>query len=301
MLAPARPALTKWLRRMEIVIRRERWLPRIEWATFAVALIVGISSYLILVGGQPGQKLLTPPLVALLLIANLIPAIALIVLYGRRLAKRRAASSPVGGNGRLHVRLVALFSLVSSIPVLLLVIFASLLFQYGVEFWYSDKARNIIDNANQLAQTVYSEKQQRIVNETESMAGDLSFNLSVAPIESKAFKQNFAYQVYMRELSEASIVNINAKGASQSLALVNPYDRSTDNWVPLSIVHQLQAGSKTVFEDTGERMQAITPMPGMKNTYVYAARVSTPEAQAQTKRFSLVSKSYNELIEKSQP
>ena len=58
MLAPARPALTKWLRRMEIVIRRERWLPRIEWATFAVALIVGISSYLILVGGQPGQKLL---------------------------------------------------------------------------------------------------------------------------------------------------------------------------------------------------------------------------------------------------
>ncbi len=293
------PAIASWLRKLEVVTRRRRWLPQIEILAFLIALATGASTYLILAGGQPGQKLLTPPLVALLLVANLLPAIALIVLYGRRVAKARAAKTQLGSRGRLHVRLVALFSLVSSIPVLLLVIFASLLFQYGVEFWYSDKARNIVENANQLAQTFYAEKAQRIVKETELMASDLNFNLSIAPIESKAFRENFAYQVYVRELSEAAIVRITAKGASQSLALVNPYDRPTENWVPLTIVRQLRAGRKTVFEDTGERMQAITPMPGMADTYVYAARVSTSEARAQTSRFSLVSKNYNELIERS--
>ncbi len=299
MPSKAPPAITSWLRKVEIVARRRRWLPQIEILVFLVAFATGIATYFILAGGDPGQKLLTPPLVALLLVANLLPAIALIVLYGRRLAKSRAARSQVGGTGRLHVRLVALFSLVSSIPVLLLVIFASLLFQYGVEFWYSDKARNIVENANQLAKTFYAEKQQRIVSETELMASDLNFNLSIAPIESKAFRENFAYQVYVRELSEAAIVRISPKGTSQSLALVNPYDRPTDNWVPVGIVRQLQAGKKTVFEDTGERMQAITPLPGTPDTYVYAARVSTPEVRAQTSRFALVSKNYNDLIERS--
>ncbi len=280
-------------------MRRQRWLPRIEIATFAIAVLVGIGSYLVLAGGNPGQRLLTPPLIALLLVANLLPAIALIVLYGRRLAKKRAAASPIGGNGRLHVRLVALFSAISSIPVLLLVIFASLLFQYGVDFWYSDKARNIIENANRLAQSAYAAEQGRIIKETEVMAGDLSFNLSLASIESKAFNQNFAYQVYARGLSEGTIVKIAPDGTSQSLSLVNPYDRPTDNWVPKAIILQLRAGKKTVFEDNGERMQAITPFPGARDTYVYAAKVSDAEARLQSMRLAQVSKSYHELIETS--
>jgi two-component system nitrogen regulation sensor histidine kinase NtrY len=59
---------------------------------------------------------LTPPLVAGLLVANLVPAIALMVLVARRVAKRRAARSLIGGRGRLHVRLVALFSAIAAVP-----------------------------------------------------------------------------------------------------------------------------------------------------------------------------------------
>jgi two-component system, NtrC family, nitrogen regulation sensor histidine kinase NtrY len=291
--------LTHWTRVAEVTLRRRRLFPHIEVATLVVFIGVLVGSYFVLAGGDPGQKLLTPPLVALLLIANLIPAIALIVLIGRRVAKRRAIDAHLQRGGRLHVRLVALFSLIASIPVLLMVIFASLLFQYGVDFWYSDRARTMFENANTMAQTFYAEKQQRIIRETELMASDLSFNLSVAPIDSKAFNENFAYQVYMRELSEASIVRISGKGASQSLALVNPYDRPTDNWVPPQVVNKLRETKRTVFEDKSGRMQAITPLPGTTDTYVYAARVSGAEAVAQTRRFGLVLKNYNDLVERS--
>jgi two-component system, NtrC family, nitrogen regulation sensor histidine kinase NtrY len=292
-------ALGQWLRKLTIVSRRKGWLPKIELATFALLLVVVFASATILVRGGGGLQPLTPPLVALLLVANLMPAIGLIVLLGRRIAKLRAAQSPVGGNGRLHVRLVALFSMIASIPLLILVIFASLLFQYGVEFWYSDRARSMFENANTLAQTFYVEKQQRIVRETELMASDLSFNLSVAPIDSKAFNENFAYQVYVRELSEAAIVRIMPKGDTQSLALVNPYDRPTDNWVSTAVVNELKSTKRTVFQDKSGRMQAITPLPGLKDTFVYAARVSDQQALAQTQRFSLVLKNYNDLVKRS--
>ena len=291
------PMIDQWLRRVSIFVRRRQLFPRVELATFLLLLIIALVTYLTLVVGQLGST--QPAVVALLLVANLIPAIALIVLFGRRVAKKRAALSPVGGEGRLHVRLVALFSMIASIPLLVLVIFASLLFQYGVEFWYSDRARSMFENANTLAQTFYAEKQQRIVRETELMASDLSFNLSVAPLQSKPFNENFAYQVYVRELSEAAIIKITPKGATQSLALVNPYDRATDNWVTPAVVERLRVSKKTVFQDRFGRMQAITPLPGSKDAYVYAARVSNEEALAQTKRFSLVLKNYNDLVARS--
>jgi two-component system, NtrC family, nitrogen regulation sensor histidine kinase NtrY len=292
-------AFEQWPRKIALVIRRRRWLPRVELAVFLLLLLTSIVTYLILSRGQPGQPLLTPPFVAVLLVGNLIPAIGLLVLFGRRIAKAKAAKSPMGGSGRLHVRLVALFSMIASIPVLMMVIFASLLFQYGVEFWYSDRARTMFENANTMAQTFYAEKQGRIVKETELMASDLAFNLQVAPIDSKGFNQNFAYQVYMRELSEAAIVRFTPKNGSQSLALVNPYDRPTDNWVPKSVVSQLRATKHTVFQDGGGRMQAITPLPGNPDVYVYAARVSDPQTLAQTKRFSLVLKNYDDLVQRS--
>lgn len=299
-MADARTLLIdRWPRWLSVMSRRRNWLPRIEIAVLLVAVTAASVSYLVLAGGEPGERLLTPPLVALMLVANLIPAIALIVLFGRRVARSRAARSPVGGHGRLHVRLVALFSLIASVPVLMLVVFASLLFQYGVEFWYSDRARGMFENANTLAQTFYSEKQERIIKETELMASDLSFNLSVAPIDSDGFKENFAYQVYVRELSEAAIVRFSANGQAQSLSLVNPYERPVENWIPKTVLAQLRETKRTVFQDSGGRMQAITPLPGAADVYVYAARVSTPEAQAQAQRFSLVLKNYNDLVEQS--
>src|SRR3546814_18777037 len=105
-------------------------------------------TYLVVSGQKQPDKLLTPPVVALLLVANLVPAIALLVLLGRRIAKRRAAQSVIGGDGQLHVRLVAIFSIIASVPMLFVVIFSSLLFQYGVHFWFSDNARSLLQNAN---------------------------------------------------------------------------------------------------------------------------------------------------------
>ena len=95
--------------------------------------------------------MLSPPLIALLLIANLIPAIALMVLLSRKVAMRRAEQGGLG-SGRLHIRLVALFSVIAAVPTVLVAIFASLLFQSGLEFWFSDRARGMLENTVQVAQ-----------------------------------------------------------------------------------------------------------------------------------------------------
>jgi len=83
---------------------RPRITPAFELTVLVLAIAVGVATYFVVRAGAAPQRLLTPPLVALLLVVNLGPCVALIMLLGRRLAKSRVAKSGTGGEGRLHVR-----------------------------------------------------------------------------------------------------------------------------------------------------------------------------------------------------
>src|SRR5207253_5204635 len=115
--------------------------------------MVGLSVWLLRRGAEPGT-LLSPPLIALLLIAILLPAIALMALYARKVAVRRAERGGLG-SGRLHIRLVALFTAIAAVPTVLVAIFASLLFQSGLQLWSSKSARSMMENTAQIARGSY--------------------------------------------------------------------------------------------------------------------------------------------------
>src|SRR3546814_19150041 len=77
-----------------------------EYYALALEISIGIATYIFVTGDAQSERLLTPALVAAIMVANLVPAMALIVLTGSRIARARAVRSMAGGSGRLHVRLV---------------------------------------------------------------------------------------------------------------------------------------------------------------------------------------------------
>src|SRR5206468_11334803 len=151
-------------------------------------------------GAEPGS-LLPPPLIALLLIAILLPAIALMALYARKVAIHRAEQGGLG-SGRLHVRLVALFSAIAAVPTVLVTIFASLLFQSNLEFWFSNRTRSMLENTVQVAQSTYHYELGRVGDEATTMAGDLVGYLQKVTIDDPQFKTGLAFQTYQRSLNE---------------------------------------------------------------------------------------------------
>ena len=273
--------------------------PFIELLVLAGAIAIAVASYFAIASGQNSPTLLSPPLVALLLVANLLPGVALLVLLGRRIAMRRAARSPVGGKGRLHVRLVALFSVIAAVPTLLVVIFASLLFQSSVEFWFSGKARGMLENATALAQENYNTELARVANETRTMAGDVAVDLKVDTMESPRFQQFFGYQVYQRNLSEAVIVQVGPKGQIQSLALVNPYDRALSKVVTAEMIAEIDRGVPSVIVQNKDRAAAVVRLAYGAHTYLYSARVFDPELAAQLKRGETILSDYQTLQTRS--
>jgi two-component system, NtrC family, nitrogen regulation sensor histidine kinase NtrY len=290
--------------------RKPSWLDReresgrfYRIAAFAVGAVllttVAFSLWALQRPATPGS-LLSPPLIAALLIANLIPAIALMVLLSRRIAMQRAERGGLG-TGRLHTRLVALFSVIAAVPTVLVAIFASLLFQSGLEFWFSDRARNMLENTVEVAKGAYRFEVGRVANEAVTMSSDLAGYLNAAPIEDPRFREGLAYQTYQRSLNEAAILNVNSSGQVQTLAVVNPYNGMIDQARIKNAVARLRADPKlnSVDAQTPDRLSVLTPLEYGNSTYLYAARWVDPEIASQITRANKVVEDYRALLARS--
>ncbi|MEO1167675.1 MAG: ATP-binding protein [Pseudomonadota bacterium] len=282
-------------------LRQKSWfMPSIELTTLGIFLAMVALSYVVLSQQGPDQLFLTPFLTALLLVALLVPAMFLMVLIARRIAQRRAAQSPIGGKGRLHVRLVALFSGIAAVPTLLVVIFASVLFQYGVEFWFSERARATLENAGSLAQDFYVESLEEVEAETRTMAADLAPLVEGSSFETPEFVENFAFQVYARELSDAAIFTVGEGGEVRTVALVNPDDVSMESRLTASLLATLDEQSQSAVNDAGDRFEALARFGEESPYLIYASRASDPQMQLQTERATAILDDYDELIDRGQ-
>ena len=277
---------------------RPRITPAVELAVLVVAIAVGVATYFIVRGGAAPQRLLTPPLVALLLVVNLAPCVALIMLIGRRIAKSRVAKSATGGEGRLHIRLVALFSIIATVPTVLAVIFASVMFQYGVTFWLSDRVSGVLKNATTLAQESYEQSLSRWNQEALTTATDLSANFKMLsetndpatlskardPVEGSLLPNYLGQQAYYRALSEVALFTINKQNEIQFIARVDPYGNLAQQIDPIAVASVLK-GEPSVVTVKSNRVRVVTLVPGSKQIFLYAGRVTDgPVVDRQSQR-----------------
>ncbi len=269
-------------------------------ATGSVLIVtIAVSVWLLRRPAEPGT-LLSPPMIALLLIANLIPAIALMVLLSRRVAMARAERGGLG-SGALHTRLVALFSVIAAVPTVLVAIFASLLFQSGLEFWFSDRAKGMLENSVQVASGAYRYGLGQVANEAISMSENMGEGLQRVGIDDPQVGQALATHIYLRSLNEAAILNLDSKGQVQTLAVANGYEGMIDQGrisEAAAKLHRLKQPA-AVDAQTPDRLSVLTPLAYGENTYLYAARSVDPELAAQVGRAQRVLNDYRELQARS--
>ncbi len=126
---------------------------------------------------------------AALLVGTLIPALGLIVLWGRRIAIRRAG----GTTARLHVNLVFFFSLIAAIPTLFVAVFASRAVPVGRGVLVLRQfARDHGKCQRTGARAITTKTSGRWARSAVAMAGDIRFMLETVPITSQVFQEQFA-------------------------------------------------------------------------------------------------------------
>ncbi|MBS0255203.1 MAG: HAMP domain-containing protein [Proteobacteria bacterium] len=301
MAGPASPLLQRWAplrRRWLVSLRRARLVPWIAASAGLAFLTAMLTAAVALRASAERGGLVSGGLTATLLIGMMVPGMALLVLLGRWLALRRAAVLG-GGTGRMHVQLVSFFSLIASFVTLLVAIFASLLFQSGVEFWFSDSSRGLLENANKLARGYYEQTQRDVSENAVAMAADLNFELSRLPIASVQFQAGVSDQVIRRKFDDVAIVQKGRDGAVRTLAFANPGNRDSPPRLNAADVRRLDAGEPIIVKPSADRIEAVAPIDRPTGLYLYVARKSDLLALSQGRSADNIVRAYQVLTRRA--
>ena len=196
------------------------------------------------------------------------------------------------------MRLVFLFSLIAAVPTLLVAGFAAILFQSGVDFWFSGNSRGLMENANELARGYYEQNQLEVANETVTMAGDLRFYFSSTErldLTNNEFLEDFSYQMQGREINESAVLQAFPDGSLTTAAAFNlredtkPAERGQ---TALDIFANNEPVA--VFADS-TRIEAIAPIDAERGIYLYNARNSQALSFSQWEQASSVVLQYDKL------
>jgi two-component system nitrogen regulation sensor histidine kinase NtrY len=194
---------------------------------------------------------------------------------------------------------VALFSITAAVPTVLVAIFASFLFQSGMDFWFSDRSRGMFENAVGVAQNFIETEKRDVGANTLAMATDLRAELLRTPIESDDFYDFYVQQVVVRELSESAIIEIGQDGIARTVALIDPTNREAENRIPRAVIDRLGRGAPIVAGETDDGVEATVRLLTDRPVYVYAARGSTVLGIESIRGARSIFADYNALFERS--
>ncbi|WP_349372038.1 PAS domain-containing sensor histidine kinase [Salinarimonas sp.] len=135
------------------------------------ALVSALASFLILSGLTPIEPTESVTVNALAVNLGFILALgAIMAVQAKRLVRARRAGA---AGARLHLRFVALFSGIATVPVVVVAVVASITLARGLEPWFSGWVGTLLQNTVEIAHE-YRELQCRtLARETTLMAADL--------------------------------------------------------------------------------------------------------------------------------
>ncbi|MDG6094083.1 PAS domain-containing sensor histidine kinase [Acetobacter sp. AN02] len=182
---------------------------RVTLALIALALVLGFATFMVLSGGRAFAH--HPALQISVFILTTLAILLLVLAVSRRIYRLLTDRRPVAGT-RLHVRLVALFSLVAAAPTLLVGLFATLFFDYGIQIWFSDRVNTALSEALLASRGYLTEHNANIRTEAFSLANyiasaesELSANGTDLMHDPDALGQLLDSQATVRGLTEAVV------------------------------------------------------------------------------------------------
>ena len=215
------------------------------------------------------------PYILALLIADIVVALMFIAVMAVRMIgmmERRRRGQ--GATSRLQTRLVGSFSLIAVAPAILVAVLSALLFNFGVDAWFSERVRNVVTNSVRVA-NLYVEEHARVIRgDLLAMAKDIDNVAATFNSNRPQFLEFFRAQAGIRSLPEAYIMS------SSGQVLVRA--RLTDDYIydplPLDRLEQAERGGPVIFanEQTSE-VRAVVKLRGFIDGYLYVSRPLAPE------------------------
>ncbi len=178
---------------------------RIGLVVVSLSMVSALATYLILSNLAPIAP--SDEVVLYALFINLVLVIAMVgVIAFQGAGLWRAWRNKVAG-ARLHVRIVALFSLISALPALLLAIAATSTFSRSLDSWFNEKTISIVRDATDIGKVYLLEHGPLIRTEAINMARDLDEAAAEVGSNAEKFRELMIGQAALRDIPAAYLID----------------------------------------------------------------------------------------------
>lgn len=175
--------------------------------TVVSALITASISFAILIGITP----ITPDrgVTLALVIINVALICFLILLICREIYRIITARRLGKAASRLHVRIVALFSLIAAVPAIVVAIVASVTLNLGLDRWFDTNTRDIVSSSQSLSSAYIRETALNLQSTSYSMLQELDAQRTMFSLDRGGFLRFMSLQTAGRGLLGAFLVRQN--------------------------------------------------------------------------------------------
>ena len=277
------PSLSEQGPERDLAVSRYRrfaaWAGRVnlERKLAIVLLVATVGAGTVTFGAMTGNLPLAVDPLSILLLLNLdlVLLLGLSALIARRLVILWIERKKGVAGARLHVRLVALFSLVAVLPTIVVATFSFLLFDFGLQGWFSDRVSTAVRASLAVAQSYLEEHRQSIRSDALAIAQSLNREGVSLVFNPNRFNRILDAQVRVRSLTEAIVFD----GGGQVLgragfSLLLDFNPQIPDWA----MKQAQDGEVVVLTaETEDRVRALLRLGGFSNAYLYVGRLVDPQ------------------------
>jgi len=245
-------------------------------AAVALALLSALVTFVVLAGLTPIAP--THEVVVTLLLANAATVFLLVLVIGREVwgmvqARRRGRAA-----ARLHVRIVALFSIIAAVPAIAVAVVASVTLDRGLDRLFSQQTRSLIENSLIVADAYVREHVQFVRADSIAIAIELARAKPLFDQSREQFHEFLAVQASIRGLPAVMLLD-------KDLTVVDQVDARTSDAFVKPSPEVLAAVNDTepqvaMFLDQNY-VAAIIKLRGYNDVYLYIARLLDPRVLAQ--------------------
>jgi two-component system nitrogen regulation sensor histidine kinase NtrY len=252
-----------------------------------IALLSATATFLVLAGLTPIDPVQS--VVVTFLAVNVGTGLLLLGIIGREVwvvvqARRRGRAG-----SRLHVQIVSLFAVIAAVPTILVAGVASTTLHRGLDRFFSNHTRVLIEQSLIVAEAYINEHVQAIRAEDVAVASDLSRAKPLFDQNRDQFQQLLTAEATQRGLSAAIIIK---SDGSTVLRADVPADAKIVLPTAEVLAAVTEADPQAVF---GDHAAAVVKLHGYDDMYLYVAGLLNPQVVKQLRATSQSLAEYGDL------
>lgn len=236
------------------------------------SLATAIVSFVILMGLTPivpNDKITTA-----LAAANGVLILLLLGLIAREVTRILTARRNQRAAARLHVRIVALFSLVAAVPAVVVAIVAAFTLNVGLDRWFEVRTKEIVSSSISIAQSYVEDNARNLQGTTLSMAVDLDAARTLFSLDRNGFQELLNRQSIGRGLIAAALVRDNG----EIIVKAETGTKEVLPQVPLEVLKTAQDGKPVLIPPkTRNLVGAVLKLKEIDGAFLYTIRTVDPE------------------------